>query len=386
MSQLLEILRKTARTTALTGAFLATAAFTHLYTKIDVENNMRQNDNEIIVHHNDLVDAVNSWAECSSENRESIENIHEGLTEVIEWFTKEGIKYRIAIYGLAKGLQGVGQQVGKNKNALDSIAEKGKALFDGKYDFNNSLVDHSKKGLEGIAESLYFIETETVFERKKGAEVETAKPTIRGGATAILNGQYLITCNHVVNREKLSIGFGPWQMEMPGYEKKSEVTYLLLGEEKVALETVLKDKANDVAIFKVPEGYNLHSLPCALGNSDELQKGNFLYVVGVPGAFGVNVREGIYSTGQVPEALNGRFNTENAFMVSCGLNPGDSGTMIIGVRDGQYEFVGLPQGKFMGPEKMGWAIGMTPIKKLVRSYLEQNDLVKKHKDLYDGLK
>ena len=386
MSKLLAILRGAARTTALTGAFLATAAFTHLYTKIDVENNMAERDDEIVAHHNDLVDAVNSWAEYSAENRKDIENINEGLTEVIEWFSREGLKYRIAIYGLAKGLQGVGEQVGRNKGQLDSITEKEKARFDNKYDFDNSLVDHSKQGLEGIAESLYFIKTETVFEKKEGEEVDVQKPTLRGGATAIVGGRYLITCNHVVNREKLVQNFGFFQMEMPGYEKKSETTCLQLGEKEVELEVVLKDKENDVAIFRVPDGYNLHSLPCKLGNSDELERGNLLYVVGVPGALNVNVREGIYSAQHAPDSVKDRFNTENTFMVSCGLNPGDSGTMIIAIRDGQYEFVGLPQGKFVGPEKMGWAIGMSPIKKLVREYLEKNELTEKYADLYQGLK
>jgi hypothetical protein len=373
-------LKGAARTSLLTAAFVATAAFTHLYTKIDVAQNMKEKDNEIIAHHNDLTDSVNGLGRYAAENRKGIEQIDEGLGQVIEWVTKEGVKYRIAVHGLGRGLKNVHGRV-------QGIEQKEKAKFDNKYDFNNSLVDYNQQGLERIAESLYTVKTETVFEKKEGEKTITQKVNQKGGATAILNGQYLITCDHVVNREQLTRNLGFVQMKIPGYEKKSETTYLQLEETELELEAVLKDKENDIAIFKAPDGYQLNSLPCKLGNSDELEKGNFLYVIGVPGNSGINVREGIYSTKTVPEFLKQQgFKTENAFMASCGFNPGDSGTMIIAIRDGQYELAGLPQGTFFGQQKMSWAIGMSPIKKFVRKHLEKNDLVEKYKDLYDGLK
>lgn len=376
-------LRGAVRTSLLTAAFVGTAAFTHLYTKIDVEQNMKEKDNEIIAHHNNLADAVNGLGRYAVENRKGIKQVDKGFGKVIELFNKEGSKYRVAIYGLGKGLKNVHGRV-------QGIEQKEKAKFDNKYDFNNSLVDYRQQGLERIAASLYPIKTETVFEKKKGEKIITQKVNVNGGATAIVNGQYLITCNHVVNRGKFFYDFGFCRKEAPGYEKKSETTYLRWGGKEVELEVILKDKENDVAIFKVPDGYQLNSLPCKLGNSDELEKGNFLYLVGVPGNLGVNIREGIYSTNKVPDLKftnipNLRIKSENSFMVSCGLNPGDSGTMIIGIRDGQYELVGVPQG-LLNRQKMGWAIGISPIKKFVREHLEKNDLVEKYKDLYDGLK
>jgi S1-C subfamily serine protease len=52
---------------------------------------------------------------------------------------------------------------------------------------------------------------------------------------------------------------------------------------------------------------------------------------------------------------------ENAFMISNGVNPGDSGTPVIAIRDGQYELVGLSQGIFTNAQNLSWAIKINPI-------------------------
>ncbi|MBI2175419.1 MAG: hypothetical protein HYU35_01665 [Parcubacteria group bacterium] len=72
---------------------------------------------------------------------------------------------------------------------------------------------------------------------------------------------------------------------------------------------------------------------------------------------GINVREGIVSSLKVPEIVSAAdVVTANAFMVSNGLNPGDSGAPVLGIRDGVYELVGLSQGTFVAYQRMGWVI------------------------------
>jgi len=48
-------------------------------------------------------------------------------------------------------------------------------------------------------------------------------------------------------------------------------------------------------------------------------------------------------------------------MISNGVNPGDSGTPVIAIRDGQYELVGLSQGIFANTQSLSWALKINPI-------------------------
>ncbi len=78
--------------------------------------------------------------------------------------------------------------------------------------------------------------------------------------------------------------------------------------------------------------------------------------------YGINVREGIVSAMMAPDAISSiLFRFENAFMISNGINPGDSGTPVIAVRDGQYELEGLSQGFFTSAQNLSWAIKINPI-------------------------
>lgn len=302
MSRLVEILRGTARATGLTGALLATAAFTHLYTRTDMMKEL--------------------------QNRE-----------------------------LQK--------------------------YDSQYDFNNTLIDFNQDGLEKILDALYTVRTKSIFQKEKdNSQVELE---MEGGGTVLL-GSYFVTVDHVVNHPGPGIRIGPFFAPEPA-KKISETSYLVVDDREVEMEPVYRSKRNDLAVFKIPEGITVdRPFPYKLGESDELRPGHFLYAVGVPGLLGKNVREGICSSRHLDKRLDGFCKTDNAFMVSNGLNPGDSGTMIVAVRDGKYELVGLPQGKFTRMEGLGWAVGITPIKKLLRRHLEKNDLAEKYADLYQLVK
>lgn len=234
-------------------------------------------------------------------------------------------------------------------------------MLDGLYDNNPILVNQEVMQIKGIIDSVYFLHTDTEFKLEDG-EVVTAELE---GAGVLIFDKYILTVNHAVSQDSLQVEMvtpvGIQRIDVPA-QKVSEHTYLKLNGTRIELEEITKGKDDDIAIFKVPDDLGLNSFPYQIGNSDDLQVGNFLYVIGNPLNYGINVREGIVSSMRAPEAIAAilpRF--ENAFMISNGVNPGDSGTPVIAIRDGHYELVGLSQGIFTNAQNLSWAIKINPI-------------------------
>ena len=234
-------------------------------------------------------------------------------------------------------------------------------MLDGRYDNNPILVDQRLMRIQSIIDSVYFLHTDTEFKLEDG-EVITAE---LDGAGVVVLDKYILTVSHAVSHDSLQAEvltpMGVQSIEVPA-EKLSEHTYLNLDGGRISLEEVVKGKDDDIAIFKIPDCLDLNSFPYEIGNSDELQVGHFIYVIGNPMNYGINVREGIVSSMMAPEAIAAilpRF--ENAFMISNGVNPGDSGTPVVAIRDGQYELVGLSQGIFTNAQNLSWAIKINPI-------------------------
>ncbi len=246
-------------------------------------------------------------------------------------------------------------------SSLNGTASLIHPMLDGLYDNNPILVNQQFMQIKRIIDSVYFLHTDTQFKLEDGEMVTTELD----GAGVLILDRYILTVNHAVSQDSLQVEMvtpmGIQRIDVPA-RKVSEHTYLKLNGTRTELEQIAKGKEDDIAIFKVPDGLDLNSFPYHIGNSDDLQVGNFLYVIGNPLNYGINVREGIVSSMMAPEAIAAilpRF--ENAFMISNGVNPGDSGTPVIAIRDGYYELVGLSQGIFTNAQNLSWAIKINPI-------------------------
>lgn len=260
---------------------------------------------------------------------------------------------------------------------------------DGKYDNHVYLVDPEKMSLEAVNDSIGIVITKTVFtikndERKSFTELlekfgippsayagtlqdRVEVETIGGGV--LLFGRYFLTVEHVVIHPPLTANF-PFGTAYLPYEKSAENHYLRLKNGEIAadvkIQSLYTDRKNDIALFELPAGTGTRSFPYTLGNSDDLLVGNFTYLVGFPRGLIVNVREGIVSSRFAPEKIaEAGFAAKNAFMVSNGLNFGDSGTPLLAIRDGKYELVGLAQGTITGNQRLGWAIRINVIRDLL---------------------
>ncbi len=175
-------------------------------------------------------------------------------------------------------------------------------------------------------------------------------------------GKYLLTADHVVTTDSFErIIPADSSAEKPRIlkysEKLSEETLLLYKDREVDIthRVIFKDKELDLALYKLPETVDIPALPFSFGNSDKLEIGNVVFVLGRPEHFtDINVREGIVSglRNAVPMKIFEKYgvvypqNAQNdlideSFMLSAGINSGDSGLPVVASSNGRFEVVGI---------------------------------------------
>ncbi len=234
---------------------------------------------------------------------------------------------------------------------------------DGRYDNNAYLVNPSRMALTQIAASIVTLVTKTTFVGPEGEMVEKEME----GSGVVIGRRYVLTVEHSVSQHGLQLVTPFGAVTLPA-KKVSEKTFIRWQGKDHPVRTLYKNRADDVAFFELPPGLRVPTFPYAVGDSDDLQVGNYVYVVGNPLNLGINVREGIVSALRAPEEVS-KIDAKgnNAFMVSNGVVPGDSGTPIIAIRDGRFELVGLTQGTFLQWGRLGWAIRINVIRSLLRT-------------------
>ncbi len=233
---------------------------------------------------------------------------------------------------------------------------------DGRYDNHAYLVDSSRMELSRVVSSIVTLVTRTSFAFPDGTVFE--KKLV--GSGVVVGGRFVLTVEHTTGQHEIEIETPLGVMKIP-VEKLGEKTYLRFAGKEHPLEALVRNREDDIALFEIPPGVRPPSFPYSLGDSDDFRVGNYIYVVGNPLNMGVNVREGIVSALRAPrEVSRVEAKSENAFMVSNGLSPGDSGTPVIAIRDGRFEMVGLSQGTFLGGGRLGWVIRINAVRQLLK--------------------
>lgn len=103
--------------------------------------------------------------------------------------------------------------------------------------------------------------------------------------------------------------------------------------------------------------------PYRWGDSDKLEPGDFLYIVGYPN----NICK-ITSHGIVASSKGNPFSAfdNNIFYTDATIDPGNSGSPVFAIKDGSYEFVGIA--KLLFANKYGGIIKINRIKEFLDSY------------------
>lgn len=158
------------------------------------------------------------------------------------------------------------------------------------------------------------------------------------------NSSLLITCEHTVSFPDTVISYfegdnipDETYIESIGI-KKNETSLVYTSAELKPFDILATNKRSDLALlsvdFEQSGNLELYPLSVSAGNSDFLQLGSFLYILGFPKSYAIITR-GLASSS---ESWNDRF-----FVTDATFNPGISGGLILATNDNynSFQWVGM---------------------------------------------
>lgn len=154
----------------------------------------------------------------------------------------------------------------------------------------------------------------------------------------------LITCEHTVSYPDTAITYYEGE-EVPPQTyiesisiKRRQNNLVFLGQNLASYEVISTDKRLDLALinleFGLDKNLDQHKLMTKIGDSDALQLGSFLYILGFPKGYPM-ITKGLASSS---ESWNDRF-----FITDATFNPGISGGLILASKDNfnSFEWIGM---------------------------------------------
>lgn len=270
------------------------------------------------------------------------------------------------------------------------------------YDSLDNLVNVAD--IPALREASYMVISESKYKDPDGKTV-----VFDSLGTAVLykdvgDKSYLATAHHVVYNEDIVFDFFGGK-----YEKISEEFYLLDDKQAEHLQSLLRDSAEDQEIgkfyFKDDSGRWIElknilrfsndddSLPLdkikakkiktaalneskdlavisveklvhqspayVVGNAQELQVQNILYVTGWPLGLVKTVTQGHITSAN--DSVLARVDPEANFIFDSSISPGNSGGGIFAVRDGKFELVGITSAMYIGANDLYIGVKINPI-------------------------
>jgi serine protease Do len=183
------------------------------------------------------------------------------------------------------------------------------------------------------------------IDRQTGGGPERPHPRGRGQGTGfvIQRSGYVLTNSHVI-------------------EGADDVRVRLADERELTARVVGKDERTDVALLKVEAGADLPVAP--LGNSDELQIGEWVVAIGNPFGLDHTVTAGIVSAKGRRDVRPGGASTGfyDFIQTDASINPGNSGGPLINARG---EVIGINTAMNAQAQGIGFAIPINMAKVIV---------------------
>jgi S1-C subfamily serine protease len=213
--------------------------------------------------------------------------------------------------------------------------------------------------LKSAGASVFPLVTEVDFDT---GEETPERATVEGTGTVFF-GRFVLTVAHAVTLERLErrVRTATGEMRLPVEGRRlSEMTWLVAGERRLPLTPLARDAANDLALLLLPKGEDLPAFPYLIGDSESLDLGDPIAVLGRDPVAGVLFRQGSVAALRGSAGVARLSNSERAFLISLALTEGESGAPILAARGGAYELVGLAQGTYIGPRQLAWAVRIGP--------------------------
>jgi len=221
-----------------------------------------------------------------------------------------------------------------------------------------ALVQQASRGARDLATAascVFPLLTEVEFDT---GETPARRVTVEGTGT-VLFGRFVLTVAHATSQERLEMAArSPHGVVTVPLEARrvSLKTWLMSGNLRVPLAPLLRDPNADLALFRLPERSGLPSFPYPVGDSETLDLGDPIAVLGSDPDAGPVFRPGSVAALHGSSAVKSVARGESVFLISLALASGESGAPILTQRNGAYELIGLAQGTYIGPRQLAWAI------------------------------
>lgn len=218
-------------------------------------------------------------------------------------------------------------------------------------DFNNTSVGVAKKVIPSIVNIDIQYDINTVFKGK-------ATTTGTGSGVILSNDGYVLTNNHVVSPQQ--------ENSFYAVSEAKKITVTLSDDKEYDAEIVGVDKLTDLAVIKLKDAKDL--TPATLGNSDNLNIGEFVMAIGSPLGFRGSVTNGIISSINRKVTLSDG-NTLVAIQTNASINSGNSGGALV---NSKGEVIGINTLKLAGGgiEGLGFAIPINNTKNIVEKLIK----------------
>lgn len=217
-------------------------------------------------------------------------------------------------------------------------------------EYSNTSVAVAKKVLPSIVGITVNYNVNSIFGNS------TSKAT--GSGIIISEDGYILTNNHVISSENSSSYYA--------ITEATGITVNLYNDSTDYEATVIgTDSYTDLAVIKIDK----NDLTAAtLGNSDEVQIGEFVMAVGNPLGMTSSVTTGVVSAVN-REVSDGENNTFLAIQTDTAINSGNSGGALV---NGKGEVIGINTLKIAGDgvEGMGFAIPISSTTNIVNQLIE----------------
>lgn len=242
--------------------------------------------------------------------------------------------------------------------------------IDGRYDSHPVLMGAAElERLEKILKSLPQLKAEVKFKVLPNefgyAEGEEVRTTTKA-AGIFMADRYILSIAHFVTFPNFYVKTPFGSMSLPVEIKEKKVVLCVSGRE-LELREVKIDPDQDWALFELPkELWGKNPAP-KLGKSAELKPGHFLYLLGHPLGDGTLLRSGIVEAEFFElKELGPAVHKDDAFALSGGIYPGDSGGPVFALRDGELELVGIMKSTRMYTN-IGHALKIVPLLEKIKA-------------------
>ena len=141
-----------------------------------------------------------------------------------------------------------------------------------------------------------------------------------------------------------------------------------VGGDTYEAEVLVSNPQGDVALLKIKESFNPENKAVAkIGDSDKVQIGEEIFVLGAPHGFKQTLTRGIISGRYTPENLSNDFEKIQFFQTDAAINPGNSGGPMFNMKG---EVIGISSSIFTfsgGFEGIGFVTTSNVVKNLLDS-------------------